>query len=64
MVNKKAYKEQLEDKTKHQGYIHFYTAVLLENDHRVNYHWHIEDSERQNIISQLLQGAGSLGSFV
>lgn len=27
----------------HQGFVHFYTSLLLEKDYRVYYHWHIED---------------------
>jgi hypothetical protein len=38
------------DKNKDHKFVHFYTCVLLEKDHRVNYHWHIEDEDREQII--------------
>lgn len=40
-----------EDKIEgHQGFVHFYSSVLLEEDYRVYYHWHIEDEFRQQIL--------------
>lgn len=37
----------------HQGFLHFYTSVLLEKDYRIYYHWHIQDREKQDILREL-----------
>ena len=37
--------------------MHFYTSVLLEEEYKVFYHWHISDENRKEIILQLLKGS-------
>jgi bacterioferritin-associated ferredoxin len=38
--------------------------VLLEHDHRVYYHWHIDDKQTQETVKQLLATASTLEEFV